>query len=204
VTPVQRDDGFTLIETLVAIALFSMLSAGFYSVMFSGVRASDTARAVVRISEEARLGLNRMIRDTRETEALSGPSPTSFRTLVDFNGNGLYVNDAADGNYEDLTFAYDGVRDVITLNGEDLIAGVEPIGSTDIFAYTSNHLELDTNADGVASSGELDQTANGGNGNGTLDGPEIDYVSAIEFTFQIRIDGRTTPFHSRAQLRNER
>ena len=198
------DRGFTLIETLVAIALFSVLSAGFYSVMFSGVRASDTARAVVRISEEARLGLNRMVRDTREAEALSGPSANSFRVLVDFNGNGLFVNEAADGNYEDLTFAYDAIEDVITLNGADLIAGVEPVGSTGIFVFTSNHLELDSNADGVTSSVELDQVANGGNGNGTLDGPEIDYVSAVEFTFQVRIDGHTTAFHSRVQLRNER
>lgn len=193
-----------MIETLVAIGLFSAIAVGVYSVMFSGVRASDTARNVVRISEEARLGLNRMLRDTREADVIASPTATSFRANVDFNGNGLYANDAANGNYEDVTYSYDSVNDVITLNNENLIAGVEPSGSSDVFVYTSNHLEFDTNANGITSASELDASSNGGNNNGILDSQELDFVSAVEFAFQVRSGDRVTTFHSRAQLRNNR
>src|ERR687892_2087335 len=73
--PAMRDrlaseGGFTLVELLVVILIFAAISTSLYLAVFSGVRGGNTARNVVQISEEARLGLNRMIRDTREAKDL--------------------------------------------------------------------------------------------------------------------------------------
>ncbi len=82
------ESGFTLIELLVAIFLVSVLSVGFYQVMFAAVRGSTDSADIAEVAEEARLGFNRMIRDTRETTKLVSASPTAYRIWVDFDGDG--------------------------------------------------------------------------------------------------------------------
>ena len=199
--------GFTIVETLVAITLFSVAAAGFYSVMFSGVRASDTARSVTRISEEARFGLNRMIRDTREAAELLAPTATSYRIRVDFDATGTYPAPCTanpSGDYEDVTFGYSAATQSIRLCGELLVRGVEPVGSIPVFSYASNHLEYDANADGVTTSQELDQDAGVGNNNGVIDGDETGYVSSVDFSFRVRHGDRSAEFDSQVQLRNRR
>jgi len=69
-TSTNDQAGFTLIELLVALTLFAILSVGFYQVMLSGVRGTETTNDVVTVSSEARMGLNRMVRETREADFL--------------------------------------------------------------------------------------------------------------------------------------
>ena len=126
------EQGYTLVEVMVAITLFAILSIGFYQVMFSGVRGSDTTRNVARISEEARLGLNRMVRDTRETGGhcfgtsatvcgLVRAEPDRYWVEVDYNGddvctspvNGRCPLDYAQNEY--LQFRYDATAGTITV-----------------------------------------------------------------------------------------
>ncbi len=197
--PNTRDDGFTLIETLVAITLFSILSVGFYQVMFSGVRGSDTANDVARISQEARIGFNRMIRDAREagghcfsgaapTCGLVTATPTSYSIEVDFD-NDRVVDYAADEYLLYEFVAGDRTITITSLNADGtvrsgpdvLVAGVSQIdANTPVFNYSSNHLEWDwkdwsttppgTSADGVTSWQEIDDPPSGVNGVGDRDG----------------------------------
>ena len=167
---IRDDGGYTLVEVMVAISLFSIISIGFYQVMFSGVTGSETARDVSRISEEARLGFNRMVRDTRETAGhcfgatdpscgLVRATATSYEVEIDFNGDG----DVDYDQDEYLRYSFDAVAGTIsvealaadetTLEGPDvLVEGVEqidpdgvsgPLLPEDVFQYTSNHLEYD-------------------------------------------------------------
>jgi prepilin-type N-terminal cleavage/methylation domain-containing protein len=205
------EGGFTLVETLVALSLFSMLSIGFYSVMFAGVRGSETSRSVARVSEESRLGFNRMVRDTREGDSLSAcDAPATFqncfRVRIDFNGDGLYQNPNALGDYEDLKFAFDMSEKTVTLNGNVLMKGVEQITGKDVFSYASNYLEYDANADGVTTWQELDSSgiAGVGNGNGQLDSVELTRISSVSFSFRIVQRDRAEEFYGEAQLRNQR
>jgi prepilin-type N-terminal cleavage/methylation domain-containing protein len=210
----HEQSGFTLIELLVALALFSVLSAGFYAVMFSGVDGSDTARSVVRISEEARLGFNRMIRDTREAERIVAAGPTSYGVEIDFDTDGVIE----DANGEVETFSYDAVDEVITLSAggvtEALVRGVEPVAGEDMFSFSSNLLEYDRNdvakgfvKDGVATWQEVDQPPSGtqgGNRNNALDVGEFPYLSNVNYAFRVRSDERVTRFYAGAQVRNRR
>ena len=208
-----RQSGFTLIEVLVAMGIVAIITVSFYQVMFSGARGSDTARDVIRVSEEARLGFNRMVRDTREADTLVSAGATSFRVRVDFNGDGIYENPNANGDYEDLTFSY--ADDTIRLNGERLIRGVEciPDGASgckrNLFDYTSNRLEYDWDANGITSWQELDQAPahgilNVGNQNNVLDSAELAFVTSVSFGFQVTAGDRTSQFYAEAQLRNRR
>jgi len=198
-----HEEGFTLIETLVAISLFAIVSVSFYSVLLASIGASKTSRDVVRISEDARLGLNRMIRDTREGQLFSSLDTGSYTVRIDFDGDGdSSENPNENGDYESLEFKYVPSADSITLNDEVLAAGVEPIGSEPIFSYTSNELKYDWNGDGVTTSTELDAASS--HGYPAIDGSDSGLYTSVVFTFQVRSGERVTEFRGQAQLRNRR
>lgn len=204
----SAEEGFTLIETLVAIALFSVLAAAFYQVMFAGVRASDTTRNVVRISEEARFGLNRMVRDTREARRITLATPTSYTVEVDFDGDNTI--EPADKEVE--TFAYDPAQAAITITAgpttEVLVRGVEGLAGKDMFSFSSSDLIFDHDpVDGIATWEEVDLPppgVTGGNRNDDLDVGEYPYLTNVNYAFVVDVEDRETAFYAEAQLRNRR
>ena len=207
-----QESGFTMIETLVAITVFAIVSVGFYSVMFAGTRASNTVEEVARVTEEARLGFNRLIRETREGQLFNQLQDSSYEVLIDFDGDGVYNNPNASGDYEHLDFKYVAGDRTIYLNNQPLIEGVERVGTDaggsvpanapQIFSYVSNDLRYDWDGDGIATKEELDLAP----GKGYLDisGDKIDLYSSVLFQFQVRVGRQVTVFQGQAQLRNYR
>lgn len=194
-TDLVRDErGFTLVETLTAMLVFALVTTGFYSVMLSGVRSSDVAESVTRVSEEARLGFNRMVRDTRQGGYLSSASSTSYTVRVDFDSDGDY-----DSTDETLTFAYADGR--ITLNGVLLMDGVKPVSGKPVFSYSSNLLQYDWDADGVTTRAELEAAPAHGV---TAIGDPTSYLSSVSYALQVTSGKQATTFFHEAQLRNKR
>ena len=212
--PATRDSGFTLIEVLITMALFSVLAIGFYSVMFSGVRSGQTTEAVTNISSEARSGFNRMVRDTREAQRIEGVSATGYTVLTDFNGDGLFQNPNGRGDFEDVTFACvacDPGPGRITLNGETLMEGVLVRGGKPIFEFSSNLLEYDWDNNGVTTCAELNEGPTRGvvgvgnsSVNPVCDAAEERFLSNVTFNLQIESNGRRADFYAQAQMRNRR
>lgn len=213
----QDDSGFTIIEVLVAIVLFSVISIGFYQVMISTVRGSETTRTVANIAEESRLGFNRILRDAREADSLDAASPTSFTIWVDYNANNTrdYTSD------EYLRYTFSEAAGTIVVASLDsggavqtsatLMSGVEKVSPTiDVFDYTSNRLEYDytPTPDGVTVWEEIDNPPAGitgiGDRDGTLDSAELTYLSNIQIRFNVQVNDRQTEFYGEAQLRNRR
>jgi type II secretory pathway pseudopilin PulG len=121
-----------MIELLVAIGVFGVISVGFMSVMFGATRGSNRAQSVSAVSNEARLGFNRMVRDVREAQAIDpvpAPGPTSFQVFVDFDGNLTRPTPASgtnsQGDFEELTYSYDVAKKQILLNDQVLMEGVD-------------------------------------------------------------------------------
>lgn len=215
----STEAGFTLIEVLVAILLFSIVSVGFYQVMISSVRGSDTTLDVAEISAEGRLGFNRMLRDVREADALDAASPTSFTIWVDYDADEM--RDYTSEEY--LRYTYDDAARTITLASLDasstvlesavLVDGIQKVdGTIDVFDYASNRLEYDhlpsPSPDGVTTWEEIDSPPVGvygvGDRDGDLDASELSYISNIIIRFNVRVEGRATEFYGEAQLRNRR
>lgn len=225
----QDERGYTLVEVLVAVSIFSLLGVGFVSVMMSGARGSDVTRRNVRVSEEARLGLNRIVRDVREAGwiELPGNSPstayTSFTIRTDYNGNGTYANPAgpagAESNFEIVTYAYDPAAGSITVTAEGfptetLVRGVTPVSGRPVFSFTSNRLEYDlTPFDGVVTLAELDAAAcpAGGNNlamdttcNGVLVAKELANITNVTIALTITSEGTASQYFAEAEMRNRR
>lgn len=210
------ESGFSLIEILVAVVLFSVISIGFYQVMISSVRGSEATATVANISEEARSGFNRMLRDAREADSLDAASSTSFTIWVDYDAD----NTRDYASYEYLRYTFSEADGTITLAALDsssnvstsavLVRGVGKVdGTIDVFDYASNRLEYDHNPnDGVTTWEEIDTPPTGvvgvGDRDGTLDAAELTYLSNIQIRFDLRVDDRETEFYGEAQLRNRR
>ena len=227
--PRRDESGFTIVEVLVAVSVFAIVSIGFYQVMFSGVRGSDTTRDVARISEEARLGLNRLIRDTREARAIFSADSDSYEIEVDYNADGNIDY----GQFERIRYTYNSADGTITLAAYDgtgygpeevLVRGVSLLNANrPVFDYGSNHLEYDyktdnggtysswpTPGDGLTSWEEINDPPSGVTAVGDrdappeLDGTELNYISNVTYAFRITAGSRSSNFVGEAQLRNRR
>ncbi|HEX2294784.1 MAG TPA: type II secretion system protein [Actinomycetota bacterium] len=212
----DRQAGFTLVEILVTITIFSAVSAGIFGVMLSATRSSETTRRIAGVSEQARLGLNRMVRDTREGSAIDSVSAdrNSFEVHVDFDGNNVITPLPATnslGDLEELTYTFDPVSKTLRLNGEILVKGVECARDTlgnclPAFSFGSNRLEFDTNKNGITSWEELDSapaTYGVGNGDGQLNW-ELPLISNVSFALRVQDGTAQRDFYAEAQLRNQR
>ena len=60
------EDGFTLVELLVAISIFLVLSAAVFSMLSSTVKTVNDVRSITNLTEEARLATERITRELRQ------------------------------------------------------------------------------------------------------------------------------------------
>lgn len=211
----RGEGGFTLTEILITLLLFSLTSTALYQVLFTGSEGSQTAQAVVRVSDEARAGLNRMIRDTRQAFALTSATADGYSVQVDFNGDESIapVGVAAAGDYEQLSFVVVGDKLYIQACGSSnldcgnqksvLVDGVSRIGSTPYFSYASNRLEYDCNNDGQATRTEV-ETGSCYVPGGLTAAIALSVMTDIDYSFQVTVDGRSSSFLSHAEMRNLR
>lgn len=212
----RSEGGFTIIEVLVAMTVFAAVSAGIFGVMVSTTKGSETARLVAGVSEQARLGVNRMVRDTREGTAIDWVSSdlNSFEVHVDFDGNNVITplpGTNSIGDFEELTYVYDPAAKTLRLNGEILVSGVECARNSSgaclpAFSFGSNRLEFDTDKNGVTSWQELDSapaTYGVGNGDGQLNF-ELSLISNVSFALRVKDGIAMRDYYAEAQLRNQR
>jgi len=118
----RDEDGYTLVEVLVAGSIFMVLGAMLLTTLVAAAQSSRSTRTRHDLNEEARNSLNRMARELRQADAITyvlnadGPafSSTALTTVslrADFNrdgcsGNACSGTDVAN-NPEDITYCYD-------------------------------------------------------------------------------------------------
>lgn len=141
--PRRRDDGFTLVEFLVAMSVVMVLIAGSMSLVVLSSEAVTTARSSQDLNEEARHAINRMARDLRQATAVVtavNPDGTAFdssklvavRFAADFDGDDC-IGGVGPGtclpynasNPEDVTYCFQ--PDTRQLYVTDNQSGVTPV-----------------------------------------------------------------------------
>lgn len=205
--------GFSLIEVLVAIAVLSVVSLSAYQLLFAGQSSSNRTEELVTISEEARLGLNRMLRDTREAGTIQDATAASYTVILDFDNDGSPgENPNQAGDYEKVTYSI--VGDEIRISArlatstitEVLIDGVQCFdggaGCTPVFEYTSNQLRYDSNGDGETSMTELAAARAAGATN--ISSNLSDEISTVDYDFRVASGDSVSDLHTQVTLRNTR
>ena len=96
---VARDNGFTLIELLVAMIVMGSLGTVFLITVLGAQSSAKNTSSEQDLNEEARLAMNRMARELRQSNALTdvrnpdgsaydSSAITSVTFTADFNGDG--------------------------------------------------------------------------------------------------------------------
>jgi type II secretory pathway pseudopilin PulG len=221
----SADDGFTLVEMLVAMTMFIMLMSMVMLMVTSASRATQDTRQFTDINEQARLAVERLTRELRqasEIRSVSLPStPGGDVTMtfgVDFNGNGVIDDVAADP--EVLTYRYDSTNQRLTLTANDAsgTAVTRPILSDQVSAFTLQFRSslwqfdgcLSTDSAGVPTGAkdaitdwtELDTVCGGGNHNGVLDATELSRVDLVAITLSVLEGPHKQTYQTQVTLRN--
>ena len=219
-----RDEGFTLVEILVAASLFMLLNLFTFTAVIGNARVTETARAATDVNQEARVLLNRIARELREAKAITaaanpGTSPyssayavfdpnadSSLTFEVDFNGvNGIEPL-AADP--EVITYKYDraGQRVLLQASGQTL-----PVLAANVTAFklsfTSRQFLYDGTVDGskdnVVTWEELDADPAGVRGNGDKKlNLELNYIDAVTIEITLFKGQRRQTYRTQVDLRN--
>lgn len=220
----EGEQGFTLVEILVAGSLFMMLNLFTFTAVIGNARVTQTARDATDVNQEARVLLNRMARELREAKAITAAenpgtfgysvpyasfdanADSSLTFEVDFNGiNGIEPL-AADP--EVITYKYDraGQRVLLQAGGQTL-----PVLAANVTAFkltfTSRQFLYDGTVDAIKNNvvtwEELDADPAGvrGNKNKSLD-LELNYVDAVSIEITLFKGQRRQTYRTQVDLRN--
>lgn len=202
-----HDDGFGMVEMLVAMALFGILGTVLLGFALGTSRVTDVVRADSEVTGEARLAVERMTRELRQASELRDVTIVDRRVLsftvgIDFDGRDGVEDVASTDDHEVLTYAWDPAGRTLTLRGgndvaEVLAGGVERVE----FRLRSSQWIYDRNRDGTTEWLEIDQAAVSVT-DGQLDETELALIDLIAVELEVEDSGTTRRFIVQADMRN--
>lgn len=227
------EEGFSLVELLVAITLFSVLGGTLMATVLASKSSVAASRETHDLNEEARVVLNRMSRELRQAKeitAVSAPvtingtprqsGAVSVTFSVDFDGNG--VIDASAVDPEVLTYKWDGSKILLIANDTSGTPVESPVlsGKVSNFALDyfssdyrrdcspidgkTNWRELDAYLTTRNSSGVCDGRPTTGHTPGVIDGTEIPDLDSVTISLTVLEGARRQDYHTQVDLRNYR
>ncbi|MGE5309029.1 MAG: type II secretion system protein J [Deltaproteobacteria bacterium] len=82
--------GFTLLEVLVVIVIFSIVSVAIYNVFEAGTNISDASTGLLDLTQEARTAMFRMIKEVRAASAVTINNASGITFSTPFASNIQY------------------------------------------------------------------------------------------------------------------
>lgn len=210
-----QDSGFTLVEVLVAIGLFTLVGSLLLGLGLSTARVGSDTERIVRLDEEARLALERLGREVRQATRISVSTADrrasgayrAFEVTVNFDQSldvdavpetleYRWYNQPANERYQQLTLA-----PVPKIDEETALLAATVVDFS--VRPMSSHWEFDGTdgdaADGRTTLAEIDAAKNDDN---VPDAPELEYVDLLDVSITVA-DGPFRRTHStQIYLRN--
>jgi len=92
----RGQNGFTLLELLLALSIFTIMASGLYGVLKAGMDVQRVGEEVTRTMQIARVALDRLVRDLRCAYVSTG----TFGSAKNLNGEFFVGTDESDGEYD--------------------------------------------------------------------------------------------------------
>lgn len=209
-----RDAGTSLVEILVALGLFGVLTTVMLGFTLGTSRVTEDVRALSGVNEESRLAMERFSRELRQANAVlslqvASPAtqPTSLTFWTDFNGNG--AKDLSADDPEVLTYRWNPLTERLTLtaNDADGSAVTRPVlaanvSDLDVDLYSSRW-EYDADKDGSTSWQELDAAgAPVGDKDGSPDAAELELIDLVRVSMTVLDGPHSQTYRTQVDLRN--
>jgi prepilin-type N-terminal cleavage/methylation domain-containing protein len=212
--PQRPDAGFTLVELLVAMALFGILATILLGLAISSSDVADDTRQLATVGDEARLGTERMTRELREAARIAdvvlptsaGTGPTRFTLWADFNANGCIDRGAPDP--EELSYTWDPSTRYLTLSA--VIGGVahsERLLATKVSLFSlrlnSSAWQYDANQDGTTTWQEIDASSVGDHNRANFTGAELEHIDLVGLSITATDGSHEVDYSTDVDLRNQ-
>ncbi|MFA6001729.1 MAG: prepilin-type N-terminal cleavage/methylation domain-containing protein [Thermoleophilia bacterium] len=145
-----REHGFTLIELLVSISIMTVIMAGMFSFLFGASIHWNTGQNSAEMTENARLGLNRMTREIKQSTQITAAQTSEVTFTANFGtGNETITYGFSPGSQGEPGTVW---RNTSVSPGQiTLISSVESVQ----FVYYGNDYKCDANNDGIVTYSEL-------------------------------------------------
>jgi prepilin-type N-terminal cleavage/methylation domain-containing protein len=208
----QRDAGFSLIELLVAMGLFGLLSSILLGAALSTSKASTDTSKLGGVGEETRTAMERMTRELRQAATLrnvqlaaADNDGTRFTLWTDFNGNQCLNAQASDP--EALTYAWNSTTGKLTLSA--VIGGqtkTDLVLAATVTSFTldlnSSYWQYDTDHNGTTTWQELDASSIGDHDPRTFTDAELRRIDLVRLSMTATDGTHTVNYSTRVDLRN--
>ena len=212
--PPSRDRGISLVEVVVAIALFGVLSTLLLGFVLSTSRVTEHGEKLTALNEESRLALERLTRELRQAKELldvqlpvDETDSTALTFWTDFNGNG--AADLGSADPEVLTYRWSPSTSRLTLTANDAsgTAVTRPVLAGSVTKFTvdlrSSLWQHDADGDGVTTWQELDAAGAGiGNANGVPDDVELSRSDLVAISLTVTDGTHSQTYTTEIDLRN--
>jgi prepilin-type N-terminal cleavage/methylation domain-containing protein len=219
--------GYTLIEMLVSLTIFSVLGAIIMSTVLTARTATDNTRLTSDLNEEARVALNRISRELRQAVALSdvqgaGGTPVlasdptaarSFTFTADFDGDGVIEPTAPDP--EELTYSWNGSQLLLTAADVSGSVVTSPVLASHVTSFAiefrSSLWQYDcdglngtlwTELDKFQPTGCAPASAFVGDNSGTLTAPELAHIDNLVIKLTVLQGAKRQDYRVQIDVRN--
>lgn len=212
--PDAGDGGFTLVELLVAMGLFAVLSTILLGLAISSSGVADDTRQLATVGDESRLGMERMTRELRESSRIAdvvlpaddGTGPTKFTLWADFNDNGCIDAGAADP--EAVTYTWDPTTRYVTLSAViDGTAHSERLLATKVSVFRlslkSSSWQYDADNDGTTTWQEIDASSIGDHNPRNFTDAELENIDLVGLSVTATDGSHDVDYSTDVDLRNQ-
>jgi type IV pilus assembly protein PilW len=204
-----KENGFTLIELMIAMAITGIVTAAIYAAFHSQQKSYIVQEDVADMQQNLRAGMDLMVREIR----MAGFDPTSDANagIVSATSNAInFTMDAGNGVDDDGDGSIDETDEMNAGNGvdDDGDGSIDEADEMDVDGDTNDANENitfgfsnanDADNDGIADSGAADIGRNTGGGFQ----PVAENIHAIEFFYTLA-DGTQTSAPAAVDLNNIR
>lgn len=211
----DRDAGVSLVEVLVGMGLFGLLSTLLLGFVLGTSKVTDDTRQLAGVNEESRLAMERLTRELREANAVlalelpATPSDgTALTFWTDFNGNKVQDLNASDP--EVLTYRWEPStkRLTLTANDADGNAVTRPVLAANVSDFRvdlfSSLWAYDTSNNSLPTTWlELDAAGPPiGNGNSIPDLAELERIDLVSASITVLDGAHAQTYRTQVDLRN--
>ena len=206
-----RDQGLGLVEVIVAMGLFGLLTTVLLGFVLGTSRVTEDTRMLSGVNEESRLAMERFARELRQARAITAYTrpaapgdEVAFTFWTDFDGDGTKDLGVADPEVLTYRWTPDDNRLTLTANDADGSEVTRPVLAANVSRFDielfSSLWEHDADGDGMTTWLELD-AALGGN-DGVPQTADLQYVDLVTVTMTVLDGPHRQTYRTEVDLRN--
>lgn len=205
--PLAKDAGVSLVEVLVAMGLFGLITTTLLGMALGTSRVTEDTRRFAGLNEESRLAMERFSRELRQAREVQyfDETPSGDVTLrfwTDFDGDGSA--DVSVSDPEVLTYTWSSATKDLTLAGQG--AGEAKVLSVSVSDFSvdlfSSLWEHDTDGDGLASWEELDAAGAPVGDDDNVPDEELKRIDLVRVSMTVLDGPRAQTYRTEVTLRN--